>query len=560
MGSDSGSHADDELSSDESSPENFAPGSSSLPPRYPYPANRHSGRLFSSGMFSSAHDFTLTARNLTNITNNYGGALNLPADFRMIPVGDIYLLWEIRLDNDSGIVGRQHERKHIRRMYTARVDGHESSMTVAVYQGAGAEEEWRQDVAKYMSLRHPNIIQIRAGASSGGIHATIFHEDLIPLKEFLDLHRHSPIVTAYIKGYCGTAGPSLPQSATNSTHEDADEYVFFTVGEILLDCKFSIRRTTGRLCVDLATFSPWYRFPFLIGAPPRVNFLNASNKENMIIDYLTPAQYHDICGSTFSQANFWASTLSAVNLGAVISRASSKTVWEIATLQDPRIPYGNRWHQGAVNGTVTENGWNRFDSNDLSTISISWWFGSPAYWLSQASYIFNRLKLESAWDNHCLVIGVQFCVKLSQNKEDAPASYLFLCAVEDLQTGPSSFAPDPPAYWSLDPSGTERLSMEDARNRGFPIPQFCTNIHTKSWDDSVYVGLRQFHRAKGFDPDTQDVARHLGYPLYQVSSQIIPLFPHIDEAPSEADDDSQFSPDETFGEATHGLPYKNDGT
>jgi hypothetical protein len=48
----------------------------------------------------------------------------------------------------------------------------------------------------------------------------------------------------------------------------------------------------------------------------------------------------------------------------------------------------------------------------------------------------------------------------------------------------------------------------------------------KSWDASVYTGLRQFHQAKGFDPDSQDVARHLGQPLYQLLSETDGSFAH----------------------------------
>ncbi|KAJ7197712.1 hypothetical protein C8J57DRAFT_1029209, partial [Mycena rebaudengoi] len=66
-------------------------------------------------------------------------------------------------------------------------------------------------------------------------------------------------------------------------------------------------------------------------------------------------------------------------------------------------------------------------------------------------------------------------------------------------------------YWSLDPSGTERLGSEEAERLGFP--SFTVRM---SWDDLVYAGIREFHEAKGFDPYSQDVAREFGYPLYEV--------------------------------------------
>ncbi|KAJ7713335.1 hypothetical protein B0H16DRAFT_544873 [Mycena metata] len=132
-------------------------------------------------------------------------------------------------------------------------------------------------------------------------------------------------------------------------------------------------------------------------------------------------------------------------------------------------------------------------------------------------------------------------------KEDAPPGYLFLCPKEAFETGPLlSKWPDCPAYWSLDPSGVERLSTKDATHLGFPPCQLTTKVSGWSWDDSVYAGLRQFHQGKGFDPDSQDVALHLGHPLYQVSSGRDPLFAHCDEEDSstEADDNSETASEE----------------
>ncbi|KAJ6512461.1 hypothetical protein C8R45DRAFT_777163, partial [Mycena sanguinolenta] len=72
-------------------------------------------------------------------------------------------------------------------------------------------------------------------------------------------------------------------------------------------------------------------------------------------------------------------------------------------------------------------------------------------------------------------------------------------------------------YWSLDPTGAERLTPEDTVNLGFPSFRLSTEVEGSSWDASVYAGLRRLHTAKGFDPDSQDLAGHLGYELYQSS-------------------------------------------
>ncbi|KAJ7636204.1 hypothetical protein FB45DRAFT_716636, partial [Roridomyces roridus] len=62
----------------------------------------------------------------------------------------------------------------------------------------------------------------------------------------------------------------------------------------------------------------------------------------------------------------------------------------------------------------------------------------------------------------------------------------------------------------------ERLSDEDACHLGFPAISCTTEIQGVSWRSSAYVAMASLHRGKGFDPYTQDVARHLKEPLFQL--------------------------------------------
>ncbi|KAJ6611290.1 hypothetical protein B0H10DRAFT_1686768, partial [Mycena sp. CBHHK59/15] len=96
--------------------------------------------------------------------------------------------------------------------------------------------------------------------------------------------------------------------------------------------------------------------------------------------------------------------------------------------------------------------------------------------------------------------------------------YLFLCPFEDLQTsdGTCFRHPDIPAYWSLDPSGVERLTTETSRKLGFPSLALTRGVFGISWNEPIYLALRQFYKAKGFDPESQDIARVLRYPLYRL--------------------------------------------
>ncbi|KAJ7464450.1 hypothetical protein FB451DRAFT_1042267, partial [Mycena latifolia] len=81
-------------------------------------------------------------------------------------------------------------------------------------------------------------------------------------------------------------------------------------------------------------------------------------------------------------------------------------------------------------------------------------------------------------------------------------------------------------YWSFDPSGVERLSAVEATNLGLPSIELTTKITGFSGDTTLYTGLRKFHQAKGFDPDSQHLAQHLGQPLYQLTTGLEIPFAH----------------------------------
>jgi hypothetical protein len=117
---------------------------------------------------------------------------------------------------------------------------------------------------------------------------------------------------------------------------------------------------------------------------------------------------------------------------------------------------------------------------------------------------------------------VRFLLQCLPNKynDHQPNGYLFVCPPKFFETGQNSLQwPDYPAYWSLDPSGASPLNTEDAKILGFPIIHIETIIEGYSWNKSVYDGLRRFHLGKGFNPESQELAIHLGYPLYKLSSQ-----------------------------------------
>ncbi|KAJ7871834.1 hypothetical protein B0H14DRAFT_202034 [Mycena olivaceomarginata] len=161
---------------------------------------------YSGAFFPSAAGFTIGGGDFTsNVTNNvYNPPLEQPAAFRTILLGDIKLLKEIRMNDGSGVVGRQRQRTSARGIYySAKVVGGEPGpMTVALYQGDDTEEEWRQHFTKYESIRHPKIMQLYGLMNTKGLRGVVFHDEVIPITQFSSRFEYSPLLIAYINSYC----------------------------------------------------------------------------------------------------------------------------------------------------------------------------------------------------------------------------------------------------------------------------------------------------------------------------------------------------------------------
>ncbi|KAJ6464528.1 hypothetical protein C8R45DRAFT_911094 [Mycena sanguinolenta] len=170
-----------------------------------------------------------------------------------------------------------------------------------------------------------------------------------------------------------------------------------------------------------------------------------------------------------------------------------------------------------------------------------WEYEIPKVWLAQANRIFAELEEVAHAEDYVCIDEIRFVLRVA-NKDHIPKGYLFVCPLQDFRIGIEPHVhlyqwPACPAYWSLDPSGAARLSTEDATILGFPAIHIETIMAGKSWDLSVYEGLRRFHEGKGFDPDSREVARQQGYPLYDVLSDLdshapFPVHngePHLDD-------------------------------
>ncbi|KAJ7232925.1 hypothetical protein C8J57DRAFT_1383051 [Mycena rebaudengoi] len=458
---------------------------------------------------------------------------SLPSNFRMLPLGDIDLQKEIRVDNASGIIGRRRGQGFVRRMYSAKINGRKSTMTVVLYQGDNAEDEWRDDTSKLSGLRHPNLVQIYGAANSCGVYATVIHDDLIPFDHFLNLHRDSSIITVYMLAFC-VAATDLRDS-WNAT--------------------YWIRRASGRLCADFSpnNSGPGY-YSVIPLSPDDLISLNRPIEEGTIISLLTLEQYHWTLYYHLSTES------PSVSISPEEKRTGLDRLVEIAFLPEVDVDYRPAWSSVVV-GVGLVDGWSRYNSSQI--LSRNFKFNQTIYcsnndsWLSQANHFFSCVQITSDHSDYGFVAEVRFEITIEETEQTPPEGYLFLCPRANFKTGPNSFRwPACPAYWSLDPFGDERLSAEDAENQGFPSIELTSRMWGRSWDTSIYAGLRQFHQDKGFDPDSQNVARHLGHKLFQVVSNHDLPFVYVEdtlcsEAEESGDEEFEGLTNEEFNEPAH---------
>ncbi|KAJ6512516.1 hypothetical protein C8R45DRAFT_960619 [Mycena sanguinolenta] len=463
------------------------------------------------------------ARTVTNINKNYSTPPQVPSGFRTIPLGDIDLQREIQLDSDSGIVS-------LRRLYSAKIEGSDATRTVAMYEGDAAELEWRRDTKRYMAIRHSNIVQLYATASFGNIHAAIFHDDFIPLQDFLDIYEGSHLSTVYIRVH------------TDIGLRAVNEYYRSIFGGMLQspNCTFFIRRSTGRFCVDLVIPGGQIYLPeFELGSMPTqrgLEFLEEEDSETTIIHSLTLNQYHLVALESSDIHSISISPSATVNICSVVDCPTFHDLLEIAWLPNAELSSPRGWDSKKWGvGELMPDGWTRIVLDDAvnGEFSVAWRLEKNDFWLSQAHHIFSTLQITSNFEDYVVLERIRFTLTVSAVEGPTSTGFLFLCPPKHFQTGETSFKwPDCPAYWSLDASGAKRLTSADAINFGFPSYSISTHIRGLSWDASDYVELRHFHKGKGFDPDSQDLARHLGYELYQVADQLTVPFAHIDDEDS----------------------------
>ncbi|KAJ7278672.1 hypothetical protein C8J57DRAFT_1221517 [Mycena rebaudengoi] len=102
-------------------------------------------------IFSNTQHFVVTGGNFTSIHR----PVPMFATFSRLPMGDLELRTEMYLDDHNSVVYRRERQASARRIYSARIPGVDSKMTVAVYQGNNAKENGNREFRRLYPGSNP---------------------------------------------------------------------------------------------------------------------------------------------------------------------------------------------------------------------------------------------------------------------------------------------------------------------------------------------------------------------------------------------------------------------
>ncbi|KAJ7618662.1 hypothetical protein FB45DRAFT_170161 [Roridomyces roridus] len=497
-------------------------------------------------LFSHNRDFVIQGGNFTNI--NYPSK---PPNFREIPMGDLILSHEIPGASDSMLIVRRHNRKlpnYVRRIYSAEIVGLQSPMTARVIEGPGAEEQWRKEIALYSNLRNPYVLQLYGIGHSGGVHALVFHDDLVPWRRFRDQYPDpSHFSRVYFYACLETqlrSGRQYISSISDGELSSANYTVWIRLSKGVLHMELKPPESKATILGLLTSDYPYDHGPSSFSSfltPPQTS---------VIMNSLSLDLHLSICSWHLGGYDwFTVPTNLPIQLGSIyhVPTRQLDVAFQIAVLpavqpseygwcqENPYAQHYSRWiTEDKDNGiSILDNGWIRVDSGSVwdrycHETHIAWSKAQEA-WLAQAAHIFSVLDIHLNLDQYVFSPAFRCCVDLVGSLENLPTGYLLLCPEGTFTVDRRGHytIPDCPAYWSLDPSGAARLMAEEASKLGFPDLQLELKTAGACWSEDLYTAVCQFYAAKGYGPEGLDVARELGYPIFELACTKQELHAHL---------------------------------
>ncbi|KAJ7107756.1 hypothetical protein C8R44DRAFT_804182 [Mycena epipterygia] len=497
----------------------------------------------SMAMFHFAHNFNISGGEFTNTVNFIGNRRRRSPrfkDFRNIRLGDLDLREEKQVEKTVGVVNRNR-----RRVYAARINGRKRPMTVTVYEGADVKQQWLEEVRKYEGLRLPTLAQVYGVVKSRQLYAIVYEDDLIPIDEFREWYSDSEIASCLLEYYVDLELDGCRRylkARSSSGH-----------GQTLW-----IRGSTKRLCLDLSETREDGREALTDGDgfslhPPHL--LSGKAQEALWMSAFELEDFHDVLARySSSGVRPQISPYYFCRPGAILFLPDVDFDFIDPNFMPIMKPGGELAHMSGhqLHDSLWRSSYWQWDSESCAEMGGGWirlWFphipppceyfmartislaatreetwNLETAWLCQAHHIFTSYGIKDDLYSYAFIQEMTYSISLldSGHPSTQPTLpegiFLFLSPIGAVHTGSlAGLAYPVPAYWSFEPSGSRGILPEDAVALG--IPTLSVKAELLGWRRSteIYQGLVEFHRSKGFNPDSPDIALHPGLPLYQVS-------------------------------------------
>ncbi|KAF7340336.1 hypothetical protein MVEN_01952800 [Mycena venus] len=445
------------------------------------------------------------------VNNRIGTTATQTRDnFRYVNLGDLILYDEI--DKQNVVERRPIYRKktgalirHLelvvgtRRVYRARIYKCQDPMTR------------RAEVQKAQQYRHPLLAELFGFTCSAGVNALIYHDDMMTISQIRKMHTQSALASFYIKynmwqHFC--AAHFYWQENTGASF-------------LLLPGTAWIRLSTGKLCLDIgdgveSCNSIGSGLLGYIEAELPSFKLTESELHAKLLCALKLDEFHTI--AVFSMWYFLYTLPSSTESITIPSICITDDRGDFQSHQLLTIPFPNHltpndiyvrpWH-GPLHKEVMPTGWTRveyLDNPNRYPYLLQMKAGLDDHyeknvmksWVSQQNYVCKHLQ--------CAIGSIKHTSSYFPPQLELVDGRFTIMNPDDSEK----------YYWSFDPTGLKWLTRKAAEDIGLPTPQFSVKATAWMWDKSTPDMICKFHAAKGFNPDSQDAAIAMGYPLVDI--------------------------------------------
>ncbi|ESK81025.1 hypothetical protein Moror_16281 [Moniliophthora roreri MCA 2997] len=501
--------------------------------------------------------------NQVNVNLNIGQAVIKRTkydQFRQVIRGDVKMLKEIHSEEIADWEWEwkywkvPNKRKARRTTCTIEVyPDRQSKFTAVMYEGEDANCVWEKEFEEFSRTRNPLIAQL-FGINRSDVPMLIFHDELIPLANFFN--RKSIWMHVYIEHLVENMGCVLTQvwmSTVSGALFSGPVGPFPPALRANRNESIIVPNT-----IDMLKDDACIRFFINFGSRLDNHVLECAHWSQRLscLDSLVPATVEDHQSKDFDRPNWRSAThpylyylwrnppnhLPMNVMGGL----------QFGTVYSPSMEAVARWPRGVgslwerymydreelVEETVLDNGLTRFqlDLTRGQKVHLDVWYHACVFlrgWLSQSSRVFDAIEVAEGKEDFFIVHPPVLMIQSSQHptatsrtlrNDEYPVKitpptpiYLFLHPLPMSVLELVSWIEGRPCFWSFDETGQSRMSEEECERWGLPVPTLSKDsVRLPSWPTHVYTALRDWQKARGFDPTTSDWARHMGFPEWEI--------------------------------------------